>query len=114
MKESNPHFESILVKAQELLTPENRKKVDDFLVEIGYLPPKGESNNDWSREWDIEYNKFTLALPLLKTFEEFDQFHEYVWIKMVGSNMGDSNKHLVIWENKALWLEKYEGGGLAG
>ena len=113
MKESNPHFESILVKAQESLTPENRKKVDDFLVEIGYLPPKDETNDDWypSREWDIEYNKFTLALPLLKTFEEFDQFHEYVWVKMAGSIMWGNDKHLVIWENKEFWLEKYLESG---
>lgn len=84
----------------------SKQLIDDFLTKIAYLPPILEDDL-WSREWDLEYNKFTLALAEMDSFEEFDAFHTYVWIKMCGSVMGNPTKHHVIWENRPLWMAEY-------
>lgn len=44
----NPHFESILEKVNNSSIPDRSKKIDDFLVEIGYLPPNDDPNDYWS------------------------------------------------------------------
>ena len=65
MKKENPHFESILEKVNSLSIPERRKKIDDFLVEIGYLPPKDETNNDWSENGILSTISSQLRYPFL-------------------------------------------------
>jgi hypothetical protein len=107
MHEKNSTFESLLNRIDSDLNERSKQKVDQYLVEIGYLPDLEPGDSImYEREWDIEYNKITIALPHLNSFEEFNQFHSYVWNKMVGF-VPSSNKHHKIWKNKSVWLERY-------
>lgn len=100
-------FDEIIKEVSNESTPILKKNIDDFLVEVGFLPKKNSSDSfDWDREWDIEYNKVVLALNRFEEEERFILFAKYVYYSMAVQSISRESVQS-IWKNKTLWFEKY-------
>lgn len=102
-------FDEILQNQSGKLNKLIKKNIDNFLVEINFLTEYNPDPyfTDMEREWDIEYNKVVLALPLFEDEERFILFSKYVYRKIASMSISRQSAKS-IWKNKSLWLEKFQ------
>lgn len=102
-------FDEIIQNLSKELNSVSKKKIDDFLVEIGFLTEYNPDPHfvDMEREWDIEYNKVVLALNLFEDEERFILYSKYVYSSIASLSFSRQSAQ-IIWKNKSLWLEKFQ------